>query len=141
MPKEEAPAGSMPYPDFLKALKDKKVEGVVFQPPAGDVAFALIDGKSVRIGEGWPVEVSNSWSSPTWVVRILQNEGVPYVWNFDLEKKGYDESSGRSFDLAKYQKQEKRPYEPYIPSSRSKLSVLRPDEGKPPSMNFTPSAQ
>ena len=141
MPKEEAPAGSMPYPDFLKALKDKKVEGVVFQPPAGDVAFALIDGKSVRIGEGWPVEVSNSWSSPTWVVRILQNEGVPYVWNFDLEKKGYDESAGRSFDLAKYKKQEKRPYEPYIPSSRSKLSVMRPDEGKPPSMNFTPSAQ
>ena len=47
--KEEAPVGSLPYPDFLKALKEKKVEGVVFQPPAGDVAFALIDGKSVRI--------------------------------------------------------------------------------------------
>lgn len=59
------------------ALKAKKVEGVVFMPPSGDVAFALIDGKSVRIGKGWPVEVSNSWSSPMWVVRILQNEGVP----------------------------------------------------------------
>ena len=34
----------------------------------------------MRIGEGWPIEISNSWSSPTWVVRILKNEGVPYVW-------------------------------------------------------------
>ena len=49
LPKEDAPVGSLPYPDFLKALKEKKVEGVVFQPPSGDVAFALIDGKSVRI--------------------------------------------------------------------------------------------
>ena len=87
LPAAAAPDGAMPYPDFLAALKDKKVEGVVFQPPMGDVAFAIIDGKSVRIGEGWPVEVSNSWSSPTWVVRILQNEGVPYAWNFDLKAK------------------------------------------------------
>ena len=115
------------------------IPGVIFQPPSGDVAFALIGGKSVllllpttapatahyctaycsrpttlprtahyvtthhaylpihpsiflsihpsinpsiqvRIGEGWPVEISNSWSSPTWVVRILQNENVPYAW-------------------------------------------------------------
>eukprot|EP00964_Phaeocystis_antarctica_P042218 scaffold24179_cov90-Phaeocystis_antarctica.AAC.3 len=159
--KEDAPTGSLPYPDFLKALKEKKVEGVVFQPPSGDVAFALIDGKSVRItyrlrqpkpkpepkpkpnqvriGEGWPVEISNSWSSPTWVVRILKNEGVPYVWNFDLDKKGFDESSGRQFDTAKYQKQDSRPYEPYVPSKKSK-SPMRPDEGKPPGFNYTPSA-
>ena len=69
-------------------MKDKKVEGVVFQPPMGDEAYAIIDGKSVRVGKGWPVEVSNSWSSPVWVVRILENEGVPYAWNFDLKKKG-----------------------------------------------------
>lgn len=75
----------MPYPEFLKAVKAKKVDGVVFQPPSGDVAYALIEGTSVRMGEGWPVEVSNSWSSPTWVVRILENEGIPYTWNFDLK--------------------------------------------------------
>jgi hypothetical protein len=40
LPKEAAPAGSMPYPDFLAALKAKKVEGVIFQPPAGDVYAA-----------------------------------------------------------------------------------------------------
>lgn len=87
LPKQAAPANSMPYPDFLKALKEKRVEGVVFEPPMGDEAYAIVDGKSVRIGEGWPVEVSNSWSSPQWVVRILQNEEVPYVWNFDLKAK------------------------------------------------------
>ena len=87
MPASQAAPGSMPYPEFLQALKDKKVEGVVFQPPSGDIAYAIIEGKSVRMGEGWPVEISNSWSSPTWVVRILENEGVPYAWNFDLKKK------------------------------------------------------
>jgi hypothetical protein len=85
MPAEYAPAGSLPYPDFLQALRDKRVEGVVFEPPSGDVAYALIDNKPVRIGEGWPVEVSNSWSSPTWVVRILDNEGVPYKFNYNLK--------------------------------------------------------
>jgi len=87
LPKQAAPAGSLPYPDFLKALKEKRVEGVVFKPPMGDEAYAIVDGKSVRIGEGWPVEVSNSWSSPSWVVRILQNEGVPYAWDFNLKAK------------------------------------------------------
>ena len=95
-------------------------------------AFALIDGKSVRIGEGWPVEISNSWSSPTWVVRILQNEGVPYAFNFDLEKK-YD------FNEDKYKKQGKRSYAPYMPQ-QSSLTTLRPTDSKPPDMFYTPSA-
>lgn len=42
MPAEDAPKGSLPYPDFLKALKEKKVEGVVFMPPSGDEAYALM---------------------------------------------------------------------------------------------------
>ena len=49
MAKEAAPPGSIPYSDFLAAVKDKKVEGVVFEPPSGDVAYAIIDGKSVRV--------------------------------------------------------------------------------------------
>merc|ERR1712194_73367 len=139
LPKSAAPAGSMPYTEFLAALKAKKIEGVVFQPPAGDVAFALVDGKSVRIGEGWPVEVSNSWSSPQWVVRILQNEGVPYAWNFDLQaKSSYKDKPSYLGDT-----KAKTLYQPYIPGG-SGLSTLRPDfaEGatQPPSMFYTPSA-
>lgn len=52
MPAAESPKNALPYPDFLKALQEKKVEGVVFQPPFGNEAYALIDGKSIRIGEG-----------------------------------------------------------------------------------------
>ena len=35
----------------------------------------------------YPVEISNSWSSPTWVVRILNNEKIPYKFTYDLKIK------------------------------------------------------
>ena len=34
-----------------------------------------------------PSQVSNSWSSPSWVVRILDNEQVPHALVIDLKKK------------------------------------------------------
>ena len=108
MPPESAPPGSMPYPEFLAAVRAKKVELVVFKPPSGDEAYAVIDGKSVRMGEGWPVEVSNSWSSPTWVVRILENEGVPYAWDFKLKTK----PSVRSAPPDRYAPKESVAYDP-----------------------------
>lgn len=115
LPAEQATPGSMPYPEFLKAIKAKKVEGVVFQPPNGDVAYALIDGKSVRMGEGWPVEIANSWSSPTWVVRILENEGVPYAWNFDLKARpSYKTKMARA-----------KTAEPYVPTRGASVSALQ----------------
>ena len=79
---------------FHRNAKAKLVERVEFEPPSGDVAYAYmrIDGDDkpatkVRMGVGWPVAVGNSWSDPIWVVRILENEGVPYKFNFDLAKK------------------------------------------------------
>jgi len=119
---EKAPPGSLPYPEFLEAVKQKKVEGVVFMPPSGDVAYALIGGKRVRIGKGWPIATSNSWSDPTWVARILQNEDVPYVFDYDLspaKKKSYPKPG------------EKKAYTPYVPS---KQAATRPEDGTPPKM-------
>ena len=113
MPAEQAPPGSLPYSEFLKAVTDKKVEGVVFEPPSGDVAFALIDGKSVRIGEGWPKEMGNSWSSPTWVMRILEDEGVPYKFNIKLNTKPKARTSGAGYAA-----------NPYVPDSSKKVSAL-----------------
>lgn len=102
----DAPNNAMPYPDFLDAVKSKYVRSVEFIQPSGDEAYALLedaDGKlcqkydpdavvadgacRLRMGNGWPVEVSNSWSSPTWVVRILKNENIPYEWTFNLKVK------------------------------------------------------
>jgi len=112
MPAADAPPNSITYQDFLKAIKEKRVTGVVFQPPSGDEAYAIVDGKSIRVGEGWPVEVSNSWSSPTWVVRILENEDIPYAWNFNLKAKG------------SYKDKMKKPIEAYKPGFGRGASVL-----------------
>lgn len=88
MTKSEAPAGSMPYADFLDVVKEKKVTFVEFLPPAGDEAYAtMADGARIRVGEGWPMEIGNSWSSPMWVGRILKNAEVPYKFAYDLKMK------------------------------------------------------
>ena len=39
-----------------------------------------------------------------------------------------------------YGAQDNRPYEPYVPAKKSKLAVMRPDDGKAPGFNYTPSA-
>ena len=62
--------------------------------------------------------MSNSWSSPAWVVRILENEGVPYAWNFDLKAKNKLKTGGK--------------YEPYQPTYPRGLSVAGPVEFVPP---------
>ena len=61
-------------------MENKEVSSVEFLPPNGDVAFAILkeDGKRIRIGQGMPEEKGNGWSSPMYVMRILDNKGVPY---------------------------------------------------------------
>ena len=39
-----------------------------------------------------------------------------------------------------YEAQDNRPYEPYVPAKKPKLAVMRPDDGKAPGFNYTPSA-
>eukprot|EP00965_Chrysotila_dentata_P206512 6183577-Pleurochrysis_carterae.AAC.1 len=78
---EGAPEGSLPYSEFLALIKEKRIQSVEFIPPSGDEAYAYVldasgNGvKRVRIGDGWPIEMANGWSSPTWVVRILKVAG------------------------------------------------------------------
>ena len=82
----EAPEGieSLPYSSFLKMVESKEVASVEFIPPSGDVAYAILkeDNKRIRIGEGMPEEKGNGWSSPMYVMRILDNKGVPYKFAF-----------------------------------------------------------
>jgi len=69
---------SIDYVKFLDAVSDKKVERVDFYGPMGDIAYAMVGGKKIRIGEGFPVERSRGYSSPLWVARILDNYRIPY---------------------------------------------------------------
>jgi len=87
MDASSAPPGSMPYDEFVKAVEAKKVEGVVFQPPSGNEAYAIIEGKTIRMGAGWPVEESRGPSSTLYAVQMLEEAGVPYAWNFNLKAK------------------------------------------------------
>lgn len=70
------------YREFLQSLVDKKVTKVIFMPPNGDEAYAVIGGNEVRVGKDWPVNLANTWSSPLYVQRLLQNEKVPFEWKY-----------------------------------------------------------
>ena len=53
---------------------------VEFLAPDGDVAYATFkDGEQkIRIGEGYPIEQHDGYSSPLFCVRAVKNAGVPY---------------------------------------------------------------
>lgn len=71
---------SISYQDFMKRLQAGDIEFVEFMAPNGDIAYATLKGenKSIRIGEGYPIEQADGWSSPAFVIRTVQNAGVPY---------------------------------------------------------------
>lgn len=61
---------SISYADFLKAIDRDEVLFVEFLAPDGDVALATLKAKEgeaqpapIRIGEGYPVEIHDGWSS------------------------------------------------------------------------------
>jgi len=72
---------SISYKDFMEKLKAGEIEFVEFMAPDGDAAYATIKGKSdspIRIGEGYPIEQHDGWSSPAFAVRAVKNANVPY---------------------------------------------------------------
>ena len=85
---------SVSYKDFCERLKKGEVEFVEFKAPDGDVAYATFKAAEggakaapIRIGEGYPVEQHDGWSSPAFAVRTVKNAGVPYKFTVPgLEK-------------------------------------------------------
>lgn len=68
---------SIPYIDFLKRLDSDEVEFVEFLAPNGDAAYVTFKAKEgeekmkpIRIGEGYPIEDPEGWSSPAFVVKV-----------------------------------------------------------------------
>ena len=68
------------YKEFNERLKAGDVVFVEFLAPDGDVAYATFkdDDKKIRIGEGYPIEQHDGYSSPLFCVRAVKNAGVPY---------------------------------------------------------------
>ena len=72
------------YKDFNEKLKAGEVTFVEFMAPDGDVAYATLkqgegEGeKRLRIGEGYPIEQHDGYSSPMFCVRAVKNANVPY---------------------------------------------------------------
>ena len=54
-----------------------------FLAPNGDAAYATLksessNSKPIRIGEGYPIEDPEGWSSPAFVIKAVAKKGVPY---------------------------------------------------------------
>lgn len=67
------------YKEFNEKLKGGEVVFVEFLAPDGDVAYATFkDDTKIRIGEGYPVEQHDGYSSPLFCIRAVKNANVPY---------------------------------------------------------------
>ncbi|CAB9504075.1 expressed unknown protein [Seminavis robusta] len=77
---------SVSYAEFCEKLQKGEVQFVEFLAPDGDKAYATFKPTSeggetpapIRIGEGYPLEQHDGWSSPAFAVRTVKNAGVPY---------------------------------------------------------------
>jgi hypothetical protein len=71
---------SISYLEFVSKLKSGDVTFVEFLAPDGDIAYASIKNSNskIRIGEGYPIEQHDGYSSPAFAIRTVKNAGVPY---------------------------------------------------------------
>lgn len=76
---------SVPYATFCERLSKGEVERVEFMAPDGDAAYVTFKPKEgeatatpIRIGEGFPIEQHDGYSSPMFVVKTLKKYEVPY---------------------------------------------------------------
>lgn len=74
---------SVTYAEFLEKLNANQVTFVEFLAPNGDAAYATFksennNSKPIRIGEGYPIEDPEGWSSPAFVIKAVAKAGVPY---------------------------------------------------------------
>ncbi len=82
---------SVTYAEFLEKLNANQVSFVEFLAPNGDAAYATFkssgdnekennnnSNKPIRIGEGYPIEDPEGWSSPAFVIKAVAKAGVPY---------------------------------------------------------------
>jgi hypothetical protein len=80
---------SITYSDFVTKLKAGEVTYVEFYAPDGDVAYATLkdSSRAIRIGEGYPIEQHDGYSSPAFAIRTVMNSGVPFKFVVPAMKK------------------------------------------------------
>jgi hypothetical protein len=74
------------YQEFLEKLSNGEILYVEFLAPNGDEAYVTLKEKGgdkaisspLRIGDGYPIEKNDGWSSPAFTIRSLKDRGVPY---------------------------------------------------------------
>lgn len=73
---------SITFMSFLESLDKGLIEKVDFSS-GGDKAYAFVKPEGgrgeptrIRVGEGYPNEQGDGWSSPLWVVRALSDRHV-----------------------------------------------------------------
>ena len=81
---------SITYADFLAKIDKGEVKFVEFYAPDGDVAYATLEKASsdegkvetqkIRIGEGYPIEIHDGWSSPAFAIRTVKEKGVSCIY-------------------------------------------------------------
>ena len=75
---------SVSYAEFLEKLNADQVTFVEFLAPNGDKAYATFKSEDsnnsnpIRIGEGYPIEDPEGWSSPAFVIKAVAKAKVPY---------------------------------------------------------------
>eukprot|EP00548_Thalassiothrix_antarctica_P008583 CAMPEP_0194142390 /NCGR_PEP_ID=MMETSP0152-20130528/11649_1 /TAXON_ID=1049557 /ORGANISM="Thalassiothrix antarctica, Strain L6-D1" /LENGTH=187 /DNA_ID=CAMNT_0038841315 /DNA_START=86 /DNA_END=649 /DNA_ORIENTATION=+ len=73
------------YKDFNEKLKAGEVAFVEFMAPDGDIAYVTFkndeNNRKIRIGEGYPIEQHDGFSSPMFCVRAVQDAGVKYKFS------------------------------------------------------------
>lgn len=73
----------------MDKLNSDQVKFVEFLAPNGDVAYVTFkegsegaggssNNKPIRIGEGYPIEDPEGWSSPAFVIKAVAKKKVPY---------------------------------------------------------------
>ena len=70
---------------FARARAASANRYCISKAPSGDAAYVTFkakDGeakqKPIRIGEGYPIEDPEGWSSPAFVVKIVKKKDIPF---------------------------------------------------------------
>ncbi|KAJ8600747.1 hypothetical protein CTAYLR_003939 [Chrysophaeum taylorii] len=85
---------SIDWASFLRILDDGGVASVEFEDVTMAKAWAFLKPddeakplRRIRIGEGYPLDAGDSWSSTLFVARILQNKQVGYSFMTGLKRR------------------------------------------------------